>query len=188
MPRLPASNNQGPRLQTSNNKGVQKIAAKHLPSYYGATKVPNDSDFLLFGLLIVGIRSYESKRTTKNKTSPTTIANVATKKQNNSDPLILAASTKSIQSCESKYANTENDDNKQDGTLSYIYAIGRQCLQKNRKFVIKSDSDESERDEMSHISDKNTKEKELGTFNSSIKVHIPCSSILLNSSVVNSTK
>ncbi len=41
---------------------------------------------------------------------------------------------------------------------------------------------------MSNVTDKDTKEKELGTSNSSIKVHISYSSVWLNSSIFNSTK
>ncbi len=41
---------------------------------------------------------------------------------------------------------------------------------------------------MSHVANQDTKEKELGTSNSSIKVYIPRSSVLLNLLALNSTK
>lgn len=109
---LLASTNKGPRLPISNNKGVQKKTAKHLLSYYSATKAPNNSDFFIFGFSTVGIHNCQSKRITKNKNSPITIANAATKKLNNSNPLIPIVLTESIRSCKSKSANTKNKDNK----------------------------------------------------------------------------
>ncbi len=188
MPRLPASNNKGPRLPTNNNKDVQKTAAKQLPSYYSAIRAPNVSDPLILGLSTLDEYSRESKYTIRNKDSQTTIANVAIKKQNKSDPLIPVASTESIRNCKRKRTNTENDDNKRDGTFIRIRAMRRQHFQKNRKIVTESDSDESERDEMSNAIYENTEKKELGTSNSSIKVHIPYSLVWLNSSALNSTK
>lgn len=41
---------------------------------------------------------------------------------------------------------------------------------------------------MSNATDENTKEKEIEISNFNIKVHIPCLSVLLNSSILNSTK
>ncbi len=187
MPRLPASNNKGPRLPMNNNEDISKTTTKKLPSYYGATRAPNVSDLLILGLLILVVRSCGSKYTTRTKDSPMTTANATTKKQNKSDPLIPVALTESVRSCESECTNTQNDDNKQDETPTRIRVIGRGCLQKNRKIVTKSNSDESKRDEMSDAIDKNTKEKELGTSNSGIKVHIPRSLIWLNLSSLNST-
>ncbi len=97
------------------------------------------------------------------------------KKQNNSDTLILVASTKSLRSRESMRANTENNDNKRDITPTRNRAIKHRRPQKNRKIVTESDSKESKRDKMSYRADNNTKEKKLGTSNSSIKVYIPYS-------------
>lgn len=59
---------------------------------------------------------------------------------------------------------------------------------KNCKIVTKSGLDKSEKDEMSNATDKDTKEKELGTSNSSIKVHISHSSVLHNLFTLDSTK
>ncbi len=188
MPRPPASNNKGPRLPTNNNEDIQKTAAKQLPSYYGVTRAPNVSDPLILGPSKLDVRSRDSKRTTRNKDSLTTTVNTATKKQNESDPLIPVVSTESIRICESERINNENNDNKRDGTPTCIRAIGRRHFQINRKIVTESDSDESEKDEMDNAINKNTKEKELGTSNSSIKVHIPRSLVWLNLSALNSTK
>lgn len=121
---LLASNNEGLRLLTSNNESVQKMVVKYLPSYYGTTKAPNNSDPLIFGPSTVGVRRRKSKRTTRNKDSSTMTANNVTKKQNNSDPLIPVALTESIRSYKSEYINTKNDVNKRDGTLSHIRTIG----------------------------------------------------------------
>ena len=94
----------------------------------------------------------------------------------------------SVYSYKSKHANTKNNDNKQNGIPIYICIIELQRLQRNCKIVTESDSDESGKDEISNTTDKNTKEKEFGTSNSSIKVYIPCLLILLNSSILNFTK
>lgn len=67
------------------------MVAKQLPSYYGGTKVPNVNDSFILYFSTVGIRSRESKRNTKNKDGLTMTANAATKKQDDSDPLILVA-------------------------------------------------------------------------------------------------
>lgn len=109
---LLAINNQTLRFSTSNNKDVQRIATKHLPLYYGATKTPNNSNPFIFGFSTVGIRSRKSKCIIKNKDSPTTAANAATKKQNGSNPFIQATSIESICNWKSKCTNTENNNNK----------------------------------------------------------------------------
>lgn len=67
--------------------------------------------------------------------------------------------TENIRCCKSKRANTKNNDNKQDRIPLYIDAIRHQHLQKNRKIIIKSNSNKSERNEISDITDKNSKEK-----------------------------
>ncbi len=164
------------------------MTAKQSPSYYSATKMPNINEFLIFDPSIVDVYSCKSKCTTRNKDSPMTITNATTKKQNDSDPLISVASTESIRNCESKCANTENNNNKQNRTSTHIRVIGCRHLQKNRKIITESDSNESKRDEMSNIIDKDIKEKELGTSNYSIKVHILYLLVLLNLSILNSKK
>ncbi len=180
MSRFLASNNEGPRLPTNNIKDIQKTAAKQLPSYYSITRAPNVNDPLILDLSTFDVRSCKSKHTTRNKDSPTTTTNVATKKQNKSDPLIPVASTESVRSYESERTNTENDDNKRNRIPTRIRAIGHRRLQKNRKIVPESDSDKSERDEMSNTTDEDTEEKKLVTSNSSIKIHIPRSLLWLN--------
>ncbi len=115
-------------------------------------------------------------------------ANAITKKQNKSDSLIPVVLTESVRSCESERTKTENDNNKQDGIPTRIHAIRHRRLQKNRKSVTESDSDKSERDEMSNTTDNDTEEKELSISNSSIKVHIPRSLVWLNLAALNSTK
>ena len=77
---------------------------------------------------IVDICICKSKRTTRNKESSMMTANTATKKQNDSDLLILFALTESIRSHKNKRTNTKNDKNKQNGIPIHIYAIGRQRL------------------------------------------------------------
>lgn len=180
MPHLPASNKEGPCFPTSNNEDIQKMAATQLLSYYGVTKASNVSDPLILGSSTIGARSRESERMTRKKDNPTTTVNAATKKQNDSDPFIPVALMESVRSCRSEYANTKNDDNRQDRIPIDICAIGCRHLPKNRKTVTKSGSDKSKRDKMSNATDKNTKEKELGISNSSIKVHNSHSSVLLN--------
>lgn len=54
--------------------------------------------------------------------------------------------------------------------------------------ITKSDYNNSEKDEISNITDKDTKKKELWTSNSTIKVDIPCSLVLLNLSTLNFIK
>ncbi len=117
-----------------------------------------------------------------------TITNTIIKKQNESNPLISVVSMESICNYESKHTNTENNNNKRDETLTCIYVIKDQCLQKNRKIVIKSDSNKSKRDQISNATDKDTKEKELDTFNYNIKVYISRSLVRLNLSALNSIK
>lgn len=188
MPCLLTSNNKSPCLPINNNKDIEKTVWKQSLLYYSATKAPNVGDPLTFGLSTVDIRSRKSKCTTSNKKSQTRTINVATKKQNNNDLFIPIALTKIGHSCKSKRTNIKNDDKKQDGISTYIRTIGCQSLQKNRKIVTKNDFDKSERDEMSDAIDEDIKKKELRTSNSSIKVHIPCLSIWLNSSALNSIK
>lgn len=188
MPRLPVSNNKGPCLPINNNKDVPKTLAKQSPSYYGTIRAPNISDPLIHGLSTLDVRTWKSKQTTRNKDSQTKIANVATKKQNKNNLFIPVTSTESIRSCESKCTNTENDNDKQDGILIRIHAIGCQHFHKNRKIVTKSDSDESKTDEISNAIYENTEKKELGISNSGIKVHISYSLVWFNSSALNSTK
>ncbi len=159
MPCLLASNNKGPHLPTNINENIQKTAAKQLPSYYNTIKVPNVSDSLIFYLSIVDIRSCKSKCMTRNKDGLITTMSVATKKQNDSNPLISVALIESIRSRKSKRANTENDDNKWDRTSICIHTIGHQYLQKNSKIVTKNDSNKSEKNEINDITDKDTKEK-----------------------------
>lgn len=93
-----------------------------------------------------------------------------------------------VHNWKSKYANIENNDNQQDGILTHIRAIRCQCPEKNRRIIMKSDSNESKRDEMSNEIDEDIKEKEFEISNSSIKVHISHSLILLNLSALNSIK
>lgn len=188
MSRLLVSNNKDLYFLINNNENVPKTTTKQLPSYYDATRMLNMSYLLILDPSILDIYSYKSKHITRNKNSLIMSTNVITKKQNKSDPLILVVLMESIYSCESKYTNTKNDDNKRDGTSTCIHAIRRYHLQKNRKMVIKSDSNKSERDEISDVTDKNTKKTELGISNSSIKIHISCSLVWLNLSALNSTK
>lgn len=124
----------------------------------------------------------------RNKNTSTTTTNVATKKVNNSEYLVPVALTESIHGHEIKCANTEYNDKKQDGTLRHIRTIKHQYLQKNYKIITKSDSDEIKRDKMSDAMDENTKEKKLRIINSSIKVYIFRSLVLLNLSILNSIK
>lgn len=154
-----ASNNKDPRLLTNNNKDVQKMAAKQLPSYYSATKMLNISDLLILGPSTVDVHSCKSKRTTRNKDSPTMTANATTKKQNDSDPFILLTLTESVYSRNSEHANTENNNHKQNLSPTCIRTIRHRHLQKNRKIITKSDSDESGRDERSNAINKDTKKK-----------------------------
>lgn len=112
MSHLPTSNNKSLRLPASNNKNIEKTATKKSPSFYGTTKASNVNNPLILGFSIISAHSYKNERITKNKDYPMMTANNATKKQNNSDPLILVALTESICSCESKLANTKNDDNR----------------------------------------------------------------------------
>lgn len=172
MPRLLVSNNEDARFPTNNNKDGQKIPAKQLSSYYGATKAPNVSDLLILGPSTLDVCSRKSKRTTRNKDSLILTTNIATKKQNKSDLLIPFVSTEIVSSYKSESTNTKNINNKRDGTPTCICAIGCRHLQKNRKIITKNDSDKSKKDKMSNVTDKRTEEKELGTSNSSIKVHI----------------
>lgn len=79
MIRFLVSNNESFCLLTRNDKGAQKTTTKHLPSYYDVTKMPNNSNSLIFSLLIVGVHSYESKRMTGNKDSLTMITSITTK-------------------------------------------------------------------------------------------------------------
>lgn len=125
MPHLLASNNKSPRFPTSNNKDIQRMAVKQLPSYYGATNMPNISDSLNLGPPTVDVRSCESKRMMINKDIPMTTANATTKKQNNSDLLIPVASMKKICCRTRKCANIENNNNKQDGRPTHIRVIRR---------------------------------------------------------------
>lgn len=96
----------------NNNEDVQKTVAKLLPSYYGAIKAPNVSDLLIFCLSTINIHSCKSKCMTRNKVCLIATVNATTKKQNNSDLFILVMSIKSVDSCDNKNANTENDNNK----------------------------------------------------------------------------
>lgn len=112
MPYLLASNTKSPRLSISNNKVIQKMAVKHLSSYYGVIKAPKDSDSLIFNCLIIGIYSCKNKRTIKNKDNLMTTINAATKKQNDSDLLILVMSMEKVYSCKNKYAIIKNNNNK----------------------------------------------------------------------------
>lgn len=164
------------------------MAAKYLPLYYGTTKATNNNDPLIFCPSIVGVRSWKSKRTIRNKDSLITAANAVTKKQNGGDSFILVVLTKSIRSRENNRANTKNDNNKPDKIPLHICAIEYQCLRKSRKIIIKSNSDENERDKISDTTIENTKKKELRTSNSNIQVHILYSLILLNSSAIYSKK
>lgn len=63
------SNDKGPRLATSKNKDIQKMAAKPLPSYYSVINVLNVSDSLILSFSIVGIYIYKSKSIIRNKDS-----------------------------------------------------------------------------------------------------------------------
>lgn len=59
---------------------------------------------------------------------------------------------------------------------------------KKRKIITQNDSNKGKRDEMSNTRDKDTEEKELGTSNSSIRIHVSYLLLLLNSSALPSTK
>lgn len=100
------------------------MAAKQLPLYYSVTKAPNVSDPFILGSLIVDIRSRKSKHMIRNKDSLMTTVNITTKKYNNSDFFISVALIESVYSYKSKYANIENDNNKQNKTPTCIRAIG----------------------------------------------------------------
>ncbi len=164
------------------------MAVKQVPSYYGVIRVPNVNDPLILGPSTLDVRTHESKYSTINKDSLTTTANTVTKKQNESDLFIPVVLTESVRSCNSEHTNTKNNNNKEDVKSTCIRAIWRPHLLKNRKIVIENDSDESERDEISNTTDEDTKEKELGTSNPSMKVYISCSFVWLNLSTLNSTK
>lgn len=153
--------------------------------YYSVTKAPNNSDSFILGFSKVSICSCKSKCITRNKNSLIIIANATIKNQNNSDPLIPVALTESIRSCKNKPTNTKNNDNKWDGILTHICAIGRWHFQKNYNIVIKNDLNESKKKEISNTIDEDTKKIELETSNSSIKIYVP---VLLNLSALNSTK
>lgn len=104
------------------------MALKYLPSYYSTTKAPNNNDFLIFCYSILGVRSHESKCITKNKNSLMIATNTTIKKQNSSNLFILVTSIKSIYNHKSKYTNSKNNNNRQNGTLLYICTIKCQHL------------------------------------------------------------
>lgn len=54
-------------MLTKNNKRVKTTAVKSLPSYYIATKTPNNSDPFIPIFLTEDVYSYRSKRITNNK-------------------------------------------------------------------------------------------------------------------------
>lgn len=164
------------------------MTVKHLPSYYDVTKTQNNNNRLIFSLSIVGIHSCKNKHITRNNENVIMTTNATSKNQNNSNPFIPVALTESIHSWKSKRVFTKNDNNKYDGIPIHIYAIGRRHLQQNRNIVTKNNLNKSKKDEISNAIDKNTKKKDLKISNSNIKVHILCSSILLNSSTLNSAK
>lgn len=80
--------------------------------YYDITKAPNIRDLPILGLSTIGVRSCKSKHMTRNKDSLTMTANDTTKKENDSSPLILIASTENVHNHESKGASTKNENNK----------------------------------------------------------------------------
>lgn len=126
----------------SNSEGVEKTGAKRSPSYYATTKARNNSDSLVFGPSIVGVRSCGSKCMTKNNESLSMATKSsqsyygASKEQNGSDYLIPNPLPISVRSRESEHSNTKNDDNMQDGTSSQIRTIERQRLKKSRNIFI----------------------------------------------------
>lgn len=77
---LPMSNNKNLALSISNNKDIQKMVAKQLPSYYNIIKASNISDPLILGPSTVDICNFKSKHIIKNKNSITTTINTTTKK------------------------------------------------------------------------------------------------------------
>lgn len=85
--------------------------------------MPNVSNTLILRTSIVDIRSCKSKRTNKNKDSPTMTVNATTKKQNNNDSFVPVMLTESIRSYKSENTNIKNNNNKQNGTPIYIRAI-----------------------------------------------------------------
>lgn len=81
----------------------------------------------------------------------------ATKEPNGSDLLIHIPSKESVRS---ERAN-KSDDNRRDGTPSPIGTIERRRLQKSRKIIIESNSNESDRDKRSNAKDIDTKGEDL---------------------------
>lgn len=194
MLRLLTSNNKGPSLLISKNESGKNTAAKHLPLYYTATKALRNSDSPIFGPSIIIARNCKSKRTNRNKDNSKMIVKsslsyyAVTKKLDGSDPLLLVPWVESIYNRKNKWSNTENENNRWDWITLYIRIIEDQLLRKNCKIITKNESDENNKDKISNPIGENIERKELGTINSRIKVHIPRSLILPNSSSINSTK
>lgn len=63
------------------------MVAKYLPLYYRATKMPNNSNFLIFDLLAIDICNQKSKHIIKNKNNSIMAVNIITKKQNSKNLL-----------------------------------------------------------------------------------------------------
>ena len=58
------------------------MVTKYLPLYYNATKMRNNSDFLIFDPSAIGVRSQKSKHIIRNKDNSIIAVNIITKKQN----------------------------------------------------------------------------------------------------------
>lgn len=166
---------------------------KHFLLNYAVTKMIKDNNLLIFGFSIINICNCKNKCTNKNKNSLEMAAKslssyyIAIKEPNSSDLFFSVFLTKSIHNCKNKSTNIKNKDNKQNQTFSYII-IKRQCLQKNRKIIIKNKLNKNKREEISNAIGKDTKKKELGIINSYIKVYISRLLIISNSFFVNSIK
>lgn len=98
--------------------------------------------------------------------------NITIKELDVSDSLILISLIESIYNYSSKHTNTKDKINIQDKILLYIHSNKHPHLWKNGKIMIKHKLDESYKDDINNVRNKNIKEKELRITNLHIKIYI----------------
>lgn len=128
MSYLSISNNKRPHFLISENKGVKKIAIKHLLSYNIAIKALKDNDPPYFQSFHNRCCSHKNRCIIRNKDSLKTTTkslsfyNIVTKELHIRDFLISVFSLENIRGYKNKYINTLDKDNMQDKTSSHIYS------------------------------------------------------------------